>query len=272
MSLPVATPTAEQNPPPSSEVLLQARNIRKSFGGLTAVSDFSLTLDRGEIMGLIGPNGAGKTTVFNLLTGVYPIDAGSIEICGRSTAGYSPDRVTGCGIARTFQNIRLFREMSVLENVKVGFHRRCESGLLTSIIRGPKFKAEESRVNDEAHALLKLLGIGDKSHHLSRNLPYGEQRKLEIARALATGPKVLLLDEPAAGMNESESAALRDLLIKIREQFGLTILLIEHDMPFVMALATCILVLDHGVTIARGTPAQIRANPAVIEAYLGKSE
>lgn len=255
-----------------THTLLAAKNITKRFGGLCAVSDFSLELYAGEIVGLIGPNGAGKTTVFNLLTGVYASDEGTVTVCKNDTRGYTPDRVTQCGIARTFQNIRLFKEMSVLENVKTGFHSRCHSGLLTSILRGPKFRAEERDVEAKAHDLLKLLGLDAKADFLSRNLPYGEQRKLEIARALATGPRVLLLDEPAAGMNESESAGLRDLLLKIRDQFDLTILLIEHDMPFVMGLVKRILVLDHGCTIAQGTPTEIRANPAVIEAYLGKSE
>jgi branched-chain amino acid transport system ATP-binding protein len=258
--------------PSAGKPLLDAAGITKTFGGLTAVSDFSVRMCPGEIVGLIGPNGAGKTTVFNLLTGVYTPDAGAITVCSQNTRGYSPDRVTACGIARTFQNIRLFREMTVLENVKVGFHIHNSSNMLASVLRGASFRREEARIEAEAHAMLKLLGLDRRAGDISRNLPYGEQRKLEIVRALATRPRVLLLDEPAAGMNESESAGLRDLLREIREKFDLTMLVIEHDMPFVMGLVQRILVLDHGETIAQGSPAEIRANPAVIEAYLGKSE
>lgn len=252
--------------------ILTATSLRKTFGGITAVTDFGLALHSGEIVGLIGPNGAGKTTVFNLLTGVYQPDTGCIELNGIDLRRLPPHRVTTCGIARTFQNIRLFREMTVLENVKVGYESRRKTGLVGAVLRNSGFKEEERKIDQDAIALLNLLGLGHQPEELSRNLPYGLQRKLEIARALATGPKVLLLDEPAAGMNESESADLRAVLIEIRARFNLSILVIEHDMPFVMGLASRLLVLDHGVTIAEGNPDEIRANPAVIEAYLGKQE
>jgi len=257
---------------PGQTPLLVAERLTKRFGGLTAVSDFSVTLLPGEIVGLIGPNGAGKTTVFNLLTCVYAPDAGRIALAGQDLRRLSPDRVTAGGMARTFQNIRLFSQMTVLENVKVGYEVHTRAGLAKSIIRDRSFREEEQRIDDGAHSLLRLLGLEEQAGTLSRNLPYGQQRKLEIARALATSPRVLLLDEPAAGMNDSESAALRELLLQIRERFGLTMLVIEHDMPFVMGLAGRLLVLDDGVVIAQGTAAQIRSNPAVIEAYLGRDE
>jgi branched-chain amino acid transport system ATP-binding protein len=266
---------AEQHSPASRSTglpVLEADALTKSFGGLTAVSTFSLELFAGEIVGLIGPNGAGKTTCFNLLTGVYVPDSGVIQISGRDVTGCRADRIIAQGVARTFQNIRLFRDMTVLENVKVGFHTRVKTGLLASVLRSGGFRREEAAIEAEALELLKLFGLEQHAHRLGRTLPYGGQRKLEIARALAARPKVLLLDEPAAGMNESESAALRELLLEVRERFALSVLLIEHDMPFVMGLAKRLLVLDHGVTIAAGTPEEIRASPAVIEAYLGKSE
>jgi branched-chain amino acid transport system ATP-binding protein len=250
--------------------ILSARALRKRFGGVAAVSDFSLELRPGEIVGLIGPNGAGKTTVFNLLTGVYVADEGSIELNGRNILRLSPDRVTARGMARTFQNIRLFKDMTVLENVKVGFETQRSAGLYSTMLRLPRFLNEESNIESKAMELLKIFGLQDKDDHISRSLPYGEQRKLEIARALAASPRVLLLDEPAAGMNDTESEMLRELLVDIRKRFDLTLLLIEHHMPFVMGLAERIVVLDHGCIIAQGTPAEVRANPAVIAAYLGK--
>lgn len=250
--------------------ILRAQNVTKRFGGLTAVDSFSVSLQAGEIVGLIGPNGAGKTTVFNLLTGVYKCNAGVITLRGTDTGWLSPDRIAGLGIARTFQNIRLFKEMTVLENVKVGFQPVKRQSIIGAICRSARCCLEEREIEREALALLELMDIVDLKDARSASLAYGQQRRLEIARALAMSPKVLLLDEPAAGTNESESAELQCLIRKIREKFNLTILLIEHDMPFVMGLVSRLLVLDHGVTIAEGTPDEVRKNPRVIEAYLGQ--
>jgi branched-chain amino acid transport system ATP-binding protein len=222
------------------------------------------------LIGLIGPNGAGKTTCFNLVTGVYPPTAGDIRLGGRKIAGLNPVRINRAGIARTFQNIRLFQNLTVLDNVVVGLNRSAEHGLLSTILRTPKSTRAHRAADDRALDLLATLRLDDKAHFLAKNLPYGDQRRLEIARALATGPRILLLDEPAAGMNPAEKVELMQLIRFIRDRFGVGILLIEHDMKLVMSICERITVLDHGETIAVGSPEEVRNNPDVIEAYLGE--
>jgi branched-chain amino acid transport system ATP-binding protein len=240
-----------------------------SFGGLKAVCDFSLDLPRGALYGLIGPNGAGKTTVFNLLTGVYQASSGTIELGGVRMNGKKPSQIAAAGMARTFQNIRLFGELSVIDNVRTAAGVRTKSGLFRTLFRTPTHVAEEAAITERSLELLAKLGITHRRDEQAKSLPYGDQRKLEIARALATEPKVLLLDEPVAGMNTLEKREMRALIQSLREEFDVAILLIEHDMGLVMEICEHITVIDHGVTIATGAAKAIQGNPAVIEAYLG---
>lgn len=254
--------------------LLSVKGLTKNFGGLCAVSNVSMEIGEGELIGLIGPNGAGKTTFFNLLTGVYEPSEGTIElnVNGKMTdiAGMKPYRVTQLGLARTFQNIRLFKSMSAIENVKIAMHKDIRYGSLSAILRLPSYYKEEERVEREAQELLKVVGLYEKRNERADNLPYGEQRRLEIARALAARPRILFLDEPAAGMNPQETASLTQLIHQIRNDFRITIVLIEHDMSLVMKICERIYVLDYGKCIANGTPQEIKNNEFVIKAYLGE--
>lgn len=250
--------------------LLKATNLSKVFGGLRAVSDFNVAIEPGELVGLIGPNGAGKTTAFNLLTGVYEPTTGQIEFDGQSVIGLKPYQITQRGIARTFQNIRLFANLSVLDNVKIAYHFHVKYGLLESVMRIGRYYAEEKEIEQKAIRFLEIFQLAHRKDEIAKNLPYGEQRRLEIARALAAQPRLLLLDEPAAGMNPQETQQLMDMIRWIRKEFNLTILLIEHDMSLVMGVCERIYVLDYGSIIAHGTPAEIKNNPRVIEAYLGE--
>jgi len=249
---------------------LSTVNLCKSFGGLSAVLDFSMEIGDGELIGLIGPNGAGKTTVFNLITGVYRPDSGSIVFNGQNITGKKPYYICKQGIARTFQNIRLFNGLSVIDNLKISFHKDVPYQLVSAILRLPSFYRGESWIEERAIQYLEIMNLADKREELASSLPYGEQRRLEIARALATNPSLLILDEPAAGMNPLETQELTNLIRKLKDNFNLTILLIEHDMALVMELCERIYVLDYGRAIAQGTPEEIRNNPRVIEAYLGE--
>lgn len=250
--------------------LLDVKNLGISFGGLRAVDKFEIKIEKGQLYGLIGPNGAGKTTVFNLLTGVYKPDDGKIELDGKNITGLRTIDINKAGIARTFQNIRLFKELSVLDNVKVGLHNQYHYSTIEGILRLPKYFKVEKEMNEKAMELLKVFDLDKEADFLASNLPYGKQRKLEIARALATNPKLLLLDEPAAGMNPNETKELMDTIRFVRDNFDMTILLIEHDMKLVSGICEELTVLNFGQVLAQGKTADVLNNPEVIKAYLGE--
>ena len=252
--------------------VLDVRNLGIDFGGLTAVDGFNITIGPTEISGLIGPNGAGKTTIFNLLTGVYQPTRGSVLVNGIDIKGMPIHKVNKLGIARTFQNIRLFTDMTALDNVKVGMHNNIKCSFVESLLHLPSYRKSEEQANQKAMELLEFMGMADIAHVKAGSLPYGVQRRLEIVRALATNPSIILLDEPAAGMNPSETAELMHQIRRIRDTFHIAIFLIEHDMNLVMNVCEAIAVVNYGRIIAKGTPEEIRSNPAVIEAYLGKEE
>jgi branched-chain amino acid transport system ATP-binding protein len=250
--------------------LLETKGVTKRFGGLTAVDKMDFVLEEGYIVSIIGPNGAGKTTFFNTLTGIYKPEEGEIVFDGHPLIGRRPDQITSLFLARTFQNIRLFSSMTVLENIIVGMYTRQKQSAISALLRTPAFKNEEKRAQDKAVQLMKYVGLENVGNELARNLPYGGQRRIEIARALASDPKLLLLDEPTAGMNPHETDDAISLFRRIRDELGITILLIEHDMRVVMNISERISVMDYGIKIAEGGPEDIRSNPQVIEAYLGR--
>jgi branched-chain amino acid transport system ATP-binding protein len=258
---------------PAATAVMTVERVTKEFGGLVAVNDVSLEIPERGIVSLIGPNGAGKTTLFNMLTGLYKPTAGRILLYGRNIGRSRPDIITSLGVARTFQNIRLFGAMSAVENVMIGRHARMKAGVLGSIIRPPWVRREERQARERARELLAYVGLRESLFdHLSAQLSYGDQRRVEVARALASDPRLLLLDEPTAGMNPQESARLTEFMRQLRDELGLTILLIEHDMKVVMGVSEYVTVLDHGEKIAEGTAAEVRNNARVIEAYLGKQD
>jgi branched-chain amino acid transport system ATP-binding protein len=252
--------------------LLRTENVTMQFGGVTAVKDFNLELNKGEIVALIGPNGAGKTTAFNMITGVYTPTEGKIFYKDKEITGVRADQITKLGIARTFQNIRLFKDLSVLENVLIANHLHIKSGVFSSVFKMPGYRNEEKQMIEKSLELLEKVGLADLRYEKSSSLPYGKQRRLEIARALATNPEILLLDEPAAGMNPKETEDLTSFIKDIRDEFDLTIFMIEHHMQVVMGISKRIYVFDYGVTIAKGSPYEIQNNQRVIEAYLGVNE
>lgn len=250
--------------------MLDVKNLSISFGGLKAVDDFNITIEKGQLYGLIGPNGAGKTTIFNLLTGVYKPDSGRILLDGKDITGHKAIQINQAGIARTFQNIRLFKELSVLDNVKVGLHNHHKYSTLSGILRLPSYYKVEKEMDERAMELLKVFDLDKEFDYKASNLPYGKQRKLEIARALATDPKLLLLDEPAAGMNPNETAELMKTIRFVRDHFDMTVLLIEHDMKLVSGICERLTVLNFGHMLAEGPTSEVLSNPEVVKAYLGE--